>query len=170
MGPSPDILNALAAKNTVWNWNVKTSLLWPPQSRERTIYLFALGHIPPCSQLAPLYILDVYPPQTIQECLPNEDRSSCFLEGGIRINYISPSRFLEPPPFGFIQLSRTQINRGNKVHFHKGKSGVVTRPLGGNWFVFSDPKESGLSEKELKICAANYHVYSVSGVSFPVGK
>ena len=120
----------LATTHTGWNWKINTALLGAPQSRERKLHLYAPGTIPPSEQLAPLFVLDIFLPQNIQDCTSNEDHTHLLLHGDFRVNYLTPNDLLTPSSLVYIKLYKDQYVRGNKVQISKGKTGTLVCPLG----------------------------------------
>ena len=167
--PSEEIATSLERTHAGWRWATNSALLGEPQSREGPIHVFAASVIPRNRQFPPLYILDVYLPQFINDCLSEEDHYPFFSEGDLHINYHNSTSLLEPTPLGYIKLHRSKIPPGAKVRARNGKTGVAAGPSGAGWSVFVQEQLSNFCEKDVSVIATNYPVFSVHGVSFPVG-
>ena len=93
-----------------------------------------------------------------------------FLEGELHINHRNSTTLLEPSPLGYIKLSRSRLSKGLNVRTGTGKVGIVRRPVGGAWSVFLSDELQTFCEKDLKHSSADYQVFLVRGVSFPLGQ
>ena len=161
------VTDALRNHRTNWSWELNTSALGSPQSRLRSIHVSVLGKVPPKSQMAILYLLEVYLPLSITNIMDYKPIDVNLLEGDFQVKSASPVSVFEPTGLGYIHIPRDRVSLG--VRWQRlGVEYVVKSANKGKVVVRSPLKELSFNLEEGKCLPTNYQVFSPHGVSFPV--
>ena len=142
----------------------------PPQTRERTIHVLAPTKVPTCSQISPLYMIEVVLPLGISDCLSNENHDSHLLHGQLRINYKSSSSLIEPSTLCYLKLLLDTLSQGLKVRVNDSKPCILRNPKGGRWIVRISEQLVTIRKKVFEAITHELSNFSVHGVCCPVGK